>query len=141
MAYDAENLYFAFKCYDREPDKIKAALANRDTIRSDDFICINLDSFNDRQSLYAFYVNPLGIQTDSRYASGNEDFSVDFVWSSAGRLDRRRLHRRAGACRSRASATPGRSGWRCPSSSSAASRAGRSTAPIRPSTRPAAISS
>jgi hypothetical protein len=87
MAYDAENLYFAFKCYDREPDKIKAALANRDTIRSDDFICINLDSFNDRQSLYAFYVNPLGIQTDSRYASGNEDFSVDLVWMSAGRLD------------------------------------------------------
>jgi len=87
MAYDAETLYFAFKCYDREPDKIKAALADRDTIRSDDFICINLDSFNDRQSLYALYVNPLGIQTDSRYASGNEDFSVDFVWKSAGRLD------------------------------------------------------
>jgi hypothetical protein len=87
MAYDAENLYFAFKCYDREPDKIKAALANRDTIRADDFICINLDTFNDRQSLYAFYVNPLGIQTDSRFASGKEDFSVDFVWSSAGRLD------------------------------------------------------
>ncbi|MGZ5478880.1 MAG: DUF5916 domain-containing protein [Candidatus Aminicenantales bacterium] len=87
MAYDAENLYFAFKCYDREPDKIKAAIAARDTIRSDDFICINLDSFNDRQSLYAFYVNPLGIQTDSRYASGNEDFSVDLVWTSAGRLE------------------------------------------------------
>ncbi len=87
MAYDAENLYFAFKCYDREPDKIKAAVANRDTIRSDDFICINLDSFNDRQSLYAFYVNPFGIQTDSRFASGNEDFSVDFVWASAGRID------------------------------------------------------
>ncbi|MCX6574033.1 MAG: DUF5916 domain-containing protein [Candidatus Aminicenantes bacterium] len=87
MAYDAENLYFAFKCYDREPDKIKAAVANRDTIRTDDFICINLDSFNDRQSLYAFYVNPFGIQTDSRYASGNEDFSVDFVWASAGRID------------------------------------------------------
>lgn len=87
MAYDAENLYFAFKCYDREPDKIKAAVANRDTIRGDDFICINLDSFNDRQSLYAFYVNPFGIQADSRYASGNEDFSVDFVWASAGRID------------------------------------------------------
>jgi len=87
MAYDAENLYFAFKCYDREPDKIKAALADRDTIRSDDFICINLDSFNDRQSLYAFYVNPLGIQTDSRFAGGAEDYSADFVWSSAGRLD------------------------------------------------------
>ena len=87
MAYDAETLYFAFKCYDREPDKIKAAIASRDTIRTDDFICINLDSFNDRQSLYAFYVNALGIQTDSRYASGTEDFSVDLVWTSAGRLD------------------------------------------------------
>ena len=87
MAYDAENLYFAFKCYDREPDKIKASMANRDSIRPDDWICINLDSFNDQQSLYALYVNPLGIQTDSRFASNVEDFSVDLVWASAGRLD------------------------------------------------------
>ncbi len=87
MAYDAENLYFAFKCFDREPDKIKAAMANRDTIRADDFICINLDTFNDQQALSAFYVNPLGIQTDSRWASGKEDFSADFVWDSAGRID------------------------------------------------------
>ena len=87
MAYDAENLYFAFKCYDREPDKIKAAVASRDTIRADDFICINLDTFNDQQALSAFYVNPLGIQTDSRWASGKEDFSADFVWESAGRID------------------------------------------------------
>jgi len=87
MAYDAENLYFAFKCYDREPGKIKAAVASRDTILKDDFICINLDSFNDQQSLYAFYVNPLGIQADSRFASNKEDYSVDFVWWSAGRID------------------------------------------------------
>jgi len=87
IAYDAENLYFAFKCYDREPGKIKAAVAARDTIRPDDFVCINLDTFNDQQSLYALYVNPLGIQTDSRFASGQEDFSVDIVWYSAGRLD------------------------------------------------------
>jgi len=87
IAYDAENLYFAFKCYDREPEKIKAAVAARDTIRPDDFVCINLDTFNDQQSLYALYVNPLGIQTDSRFASGQEDFSVDIIWYSAGRLD------------------------------------------------------
>lgn len=87
MAYDSENLYFAFKCYDREPAKIKAAVSGRDTIRSDDFVCINLDTFNDQQSLYALYVNPFGIQTDSRFASGKEDFSVDIVWYSAGRID------------------------------------------------------
>ena len=86
MAYDAENLYFAFQCHDRDPEKIKASMARRDSIFSDDFVCINLDSFNDRQALYAFYVNPLGIQGDSRFASNQEDFSVDFLWSSAGRL-------------------------------------------------------
>ena len=86
MAYDAENLYFAFACRDRSPDRIKASMASRDTIMTDDFVCINLDSFNDQQALYAFYVNPLGIQGDSRFAGGVEDFSADFVWSSAGRL-------------------------------------------------------
>ncbi len=86
FAYDAENLYFAFQCYDREPKKIKATLSKRDDIRTDDFVCINLDSFNDQQSLYALYVNPLGIQMDSRYASNKEDFSVDMVWYSAGKL-------------------------------------------------------
>ncbi|MEE9501854.1 MAG: DUF5916 domain-containing protein [Candidatus Aminicenantaceae bacterium] len=87
MAYDRENLYFGFKCFDSQPDKIKASIARRGTIRPDDWICINLDSFNDQQSLYAFYINPLGIQTDSRYASGREDFSQDFVFFSAGQID------------------------------------------------------
>lgn len=87
MAYDGENLYFAFKCYDHEPAKIKAAVSGRDTIKTDDFVCINLDTFNDQQSLYALYVNPFGIQTDSRFAAGQEDFSVDIVWYSAGRID------------------------------------------------------
>ena len=54
--------------------------------QTDDFVCINLDSFNDQQAIYAFYVNPLGIQGDSRFAGSVEDFSADFVWSSAGRL-------------------------------------------------------
>ncbi len=87
MAYDRENLYFAFKCYDPHPELIKAAVSRRDDIANDDFVCINLDTFNDQQSLYAFYVNPLGIQGDSRFASGKEDFSIDLVWESAGRID------------------------------------------------------
>jgi hypothetical protein len=87
-AYDRENIYFAFRCYDTEPSKIKAVVSNRDSIQSgDDWICINLDSFNDQQSLYALYVNPLGIQADSKFEANNEDFSVDVVWYSAGQID------------------------------------------------------
>lgn len=87
MAYDSENLYFAYRCFDSEPDKIKASLTTRDNIRSDDWICLNLDSFNDQQSLYAFYVNPYGIQGDSRYSNNVEDLNVDMVWYSAGKID------------------------------------------------------
>ncbi len=87
MAYDRENLYFAFKCYDDHPDLIKAAVSRRDDVANDDFICINLDTFGDQQSLYAFYVNPYGIQGDSRFANNKEDFSIDLQWESAGRID------------------------------------------------------
>jgi len=48
-AYERENLYFAFKCYDSEPDKIKTSVAARNKIRFDDWICLNLDAFNDQQ--------------------------------------------------------------------------------------------
>ncbi len=86
MAYDRENLYFAFRCYD-DPAIVKTSVSARDKMISDDFVCINLDAFNDQQGLTAFYVNPSGIQGDSRFASGNEDFSPDFVWYSAGHVD------------------------------------------------------
>jgi hypothetical protein len=86
VAYDDENIYFAYRCYD-DPAKIKTSLAERDKMISDDFICINLDAFNDHQGLNAFYVNPNGIQGDSKFAAGNEDFSPDYVWYSAGKID------------------------------------------------------
>lgn len=87
VAYDRENLYFALRCFDRVPGEIKASIARRDSISGDDWICINLDSFNDHQALYGLYVNPLGIQADTRFANGKEDQGFDMVWYSAGRLD------------------------------------------------------
>jgi hypothetical protein len=87
MAYDEENLYFAFRCFDSEPDKIKVSVDARDKIRQDDWICVNLDSFNDQQTLYCIYVNANGIQMDTRYAAGKEDLGMDLVFYSAGKVD------------------------------------------------------
>jgi len=87
LAYDEENLYFAFDCQDPEPDKIKANVSARDAIIQDDWICLNIDSRYDQQAIYAFYINPLGIQMDTRFAAGKEDPSIDLVWFSAGTLD------------------------------------------------------
>jgi hypothetical protein len=87
MAYDEENLYFAFRCLDNEPDKIKVSVNARDRIRQDDWVCINLDSFNDQQTLYCIYSNANGIQMDTRYAAGKEDLGMDLVFYSAGKID------------------------------------------------------
>lgn len=86
MCYDKENIYFAYKCYDKEPEKIKASLTNRDNMQQDDWICLNLDTFNDQQTLCAFYVNPFGIQADSKAIGNSEDTGIDFVWYSAGKI-------------------------------------------------------
>ena len=85
VAHDDENLYFAFKCFD-DPNEIKTSIAARDKIRDDDWVCINLDSFNGGQSLYGFYVNPSGIQMDSRFAAGKDDIGLDLIWYSAAKI-------------------------------------------------------
>ena len=87
LAYDDENLYYAFRCFDAEPDKIKVSVDARDKIKQDDWICVNLDSFNDQQTLYCIYANANGIQMDTRFAAGNEDLGMDLVWYSAGKID------------------------------------------------------
>ena len=87
VAYDEENLYYAFRCDDPEPDKIKASVDARDRIRQDDWVCVNLDSYNDHQTLYCIYSNPNGIQMDTRFAAGKEDLGMDLVWYSAGKID------------------------------------------------------
>lgn len=87
VAYDGKNLYFAFRCYDSAPDRIKTSITSRDNIARDDWVAVNLDSFNDQQGLYVLYVNPAGIQGDTRYAGGHEDHDFDMVWYSAGRID------------------------------------------------------
>ncbi|MFA9453355.1 MAG: DUF5916 domain-containing protein [Candidatus Aminicenantaceae bacterium] len=87
FAYDRENLYFAFRCFDSRPDRIKTSVSSRDSGIQDDWVGINLDTFNDQQSLHVFYCNPQGIQSDSRFEGNQEDFSIDLVWYSEGRID------------------------------------------------------
>jgi hypothetical protein len=88
FAYDQENFYVAFRCFDSEPDKIKSSVTSRDNIDPDDWVCVNLDSFNDQQSLYVFYCNPMGVQGDATAEGNQEDFNVDMVWFSEGDIDR-----------------------------------------------------
>ncbi|HEX5133345.1 MAG TPA: DUF5916 domain-containing protein [Candidatus Krumholzibacteria bacterium] len=86
LAYDEENLYIAFVCYDDNPSAIRASVADRDNIYQDDWAGIAMDTFQDQQNGYFFVVNPRGIQGDIYRSGNNEDTSYDAVWYSGGQL-------------------------------------------------------
>jgi len=88
VAYDTDNIYFAFRCGDTEPAKIKASVCRRDAMGQDDMVGIILDTFNDNQSGFTFMLNPLGVQGDGiMNVQGNVDDSHDMVWYSKGLVD------------------------------------------------------
>ena len=67
IGYDAKNLYIAVRCYDSDPNAIRANLTQRDKVMGDDEVSIYLDTFNDMKRAFVFQVNPCGIQSDGVY--------------------------------------------------------------------------
>jgi hypothetical protein len=84
------------------PGSVRATLANRDRIDSEDSVSILLSTFNDGRQALMFSVNPLGVQADGTIVEGGRsrgeafgslsserepaDLSPDFVFDSKGRL-------------------------------------------------------
>jgi hypothetical protein len=87
IAYDDKALYFAFRCLDTQPEKIRTTISRRDNAFSDDWVGVSLDSSRAGQLAYHLFVNPSGIQMDAlQSGSGGEDFAPDFIWQSAGHV-------------------------------------------------------
>ncbi len=86
VAYDREYLYFAFRCLDPEPLKIKTSITRRDTLWDDDWVVVGLDALGSRQSSYEMFVNPSGIQGDKvNNNTSGEASEPDWVWESAAK--------------------------------------------------------
>jgi hypothetical protein len=86
IAYDDENLYFAFYCQDTQPDLIKTSLTKRDGIFEDDWVGLSIDTVGGKKYGYEFFVNPSGAQADIFRTGDMEDSSTDWVWYSAGKV-------------------------------------------------------
>jgi len=95
--YSPDAIYFGFHVFDSNPGDILVHLTERDqSTRVDDWVRIMLDTFDDQQQAYAFFVNPYGIQTDGTWLESLEplggptgpkvDFNPDFIWDSRGRI-------------------------------------------------------
>ena len=91
MAYDSDNLYFAFYAHYTRPETMRINRADREEIRGDDRMSILFDPFLDQQRAYQFEVNGYGVQADSLVnADGSTGFSRSSGSSSATRGGSRR---------------------------------------------------
>ena len=99
--YSATAIHFGVRAQ-AGPGGVKATLADRDRIDTDDQVVFFLGTFNDSRQAFVFAVNPLGVQADGALVEGNSlgrggfgglgsgrepvDLSPDFVFQSRGRL-------------------------------------------------------
>ena len=87
VGYDDEALYFAFRAFDPEPQRIRTTITRRDNVWNDDWVAVSLDSSRAGQVAYHMFVNPSGIQMDALQTASGEDPAPDWTWQSAGRVD------------------------------------------------------
>jgi uncharacterized protein DUF5916 len=94
--YTPTAILFGVLAYDSEPQAIRATVADRDNIDSDDNVTIHLDTFADRRRSFFFAVNPLGVQQDGvrteganspgQLFGGESDKNPDYVFESKGHI-------------------------------------------------------
>src|SRR6266550_5760888 len=92
LAFDADNLYVAFRCWESEPDQVVANEMRRDgpnMWQGNDLVAFSLDTFRDRRNSFNFITNALGGRDDGQVTNErqwNGDWNT--VWDvRAGRFE------------------------------------------------------
>ncbi len=85
--YDAEQLYVAVYCHDREPDRVTSTVRERDgPMPRDDFVRIALDPQLSRRNGFAFEINPEGARSDGLLQDNSEILITwNMLWRGAAR--------------------------------------------------------
>src|SRR5690606_36631500 len=88
IIYDKENLYVAFKCDDKAPDKIVKRMSRRDGFEGD-WVEINFDSYHDLRSGFSFTISASGVKGDEAISlnGNNWDGSWDPIWYVKTNID------------------------------------------------------
>lgn len=101
--YSAEAIYFGIRAYEAHGRVVRATLADRDNIDTDDHVAILLDAYLDHRRATMFAVNPLGVQEDGVWSDGvaagaaggpsaggrfdaTIDLNPDYVYESRGHV-------------------------------------------------------
>ena len=90
VLYDDQAIYFAVYCMDPEPDQIRGILHRSlgvSKMRQSDWVIIFLDPILTRTVVYAFAINPVGVQIDVRSVVGPPDVGYNAIWGAATSRD------------------------------------------------------
>lgn len=82
--YSPTAMYFGIRA-SAPAGSVRATLADRDRIQSDDHVLIFLSTYNDRRQALVFGVNPLGVQLDGALAEGTRGSGGGFTGLTSGR--------------------------------------------------------
>jgi hypothetical protein len=89
IAYDADAIYIAARCWDSEPDKIVATQMARDAgITDDDRIAIVIDTFHDHRNAFFFQIGAAGGRRDG-LVQNNRTLRVEWngIWRARSSID------------------------------------------------------
>ena len=90
---DEDAIYFGIRAFDDDPDALRATLTERDGFaRTDDWVRVLIDTYDDQRSAFVFTVNPRGVQQDGVWSEGGGgmrggfgppiDDNPDFLWDA-----------------------------------------------------------
>jgi len=87
LTYDRSNFYIGFRCYDPDPSQIRAHLSDRDAFGNDDWVAVEIDTYNDSRRAFTLFSTPMGVQADGiSNAAGIKDYNWDMIYNSAGKI-------------------------------------------------------
>ena len=89
MTYDRTSFYIGFRCHDPDPTRIRAHLSDRDNLGGDDWVAVEIDTYNDSRRAFTLFSTALGVQADGLSdAAGVKDYTWDMIYeSAAGRFE------------------------------------------------------
>jgi hypothetical protein len=85
LTHDRSNFYIGFRCFDPDPSQIRAHLSDRDSFGGDDWVAVEIDTYNDSRRAFTLFSTALGVQGDGiSDAAGIKDYTWDMIYDSAG---------------------------------------------------------
>ncbi len=90
LCRDENTLFIGVRCFDSQPEKIRASVMQRDaTVRGDDYFFILIDPFNRGRDGYYFRTNANGAKGEALVSStmGRPNMDWDTIWEVRSKRD------------------------------------------------------